>query len=59
MLSASAFWGGGTIVFDRKHCHDRVYLAPYDDYMETGALGCASVIDAIHMKNSFTLVASI
>lgn len=47
MLNASVFWGGGAIVFDCKHCHDRVYFAPYDDYIETGVLGCAPIIDAI------------
>ena len=47
MLNASVFWGAGAIVFDCKHCHDRVYFAPYEEWIETGRLGSSPVIDAI------------
>jgi hypothetical protein len=47
MLNASVFWGAGAIVFDCKHCADRVYFAPYEDWIETGKLGCSPVVDTI------------
>lgn len=45
MLDASVFNVPGAIAFDCSHCHDRVYFAPYEDFIETGLLGSSPVED--------------
>lgn len=47
MLDSSVFFCPGAIVFDCSHCHDRVYFAPYERYVETGTLACSPVVDPI------------
>ena len=63
MLNAAVFFGPGAIVFDCKNCHDRVYFSPYEDFIETGVLGCSPVVDAIPVEkfsypNGFDMTSS-
>lgn len=47
MLDSAVFYAPGAIVFDCQHCHDRIYFAPFDAYIEIGVLGCSPVVDPL------------
>ena len=47
MLDAAYCFCSGAIVFDCKHCNDRVYFCPYETFIETGTLAAAPVINTI------------